>query len=46
MVGRIKEVAELLELYAGDKAELVAVYGRRRVGKTYLIAPIYEDDEK
>ena len=37
MIGRDKEVAELLELYDRDKAELVAVYGRRRVGKTYLV---------
>lgn len=37
MVGREKESAELIELYDRDKAELVAVYGRRRVGKTYLV---------
>ncbi len=37
MVGRHKEVSELLDLYSKDKAELVAVYGRRRVGKTYLV---------
>lgn len=37
MIGREKEVAELLELYDRERAELVAVYGRRRVGKTYLI---------
>ena len=37
MIGREKEVSELNRLYHGQKAELVAVYGRRRVGKTYLI---------
>ena len=37
MVGRRKEVAELNRLYDSDKSQLVAVYGRRRVGKTYLI---------
>ena len=37
VVGRSKEVAELLELYEGKNAELVAIYGRRRVGKTYLV---------
>ena len=37
MVGRKKEVSELLNLYDGNRAELVAVYGRRRVGKTFLI---------
>lgn len=37
MIGRGKETSELTKLYYGKKAELVAVYGRRRVGKTYLI---------
>ena len=37
MVGRNKETTELLELYDGNAAELVAIYGRRRVGKTYLV---------
>ena len=37
MIGRKKEIEELLNLYSSNKAELVAVYGRRRVGKTYLI---------
>lgn len=37
MIGREKEVRELNRLYDRDRAELVAVYGRRRVGKTYLI---------
>ena len=37
MIGRKKEISELLELYGREKAELVAVYGRRRVGKTYLV---------
>lgn len=32
IIGRHKEIAELNELYKSDKAELVAVYGRRRVG--------------
>ena len=37
IIGREKEIAELKELYASDKSEFVAVYGRRRVGKTFLI---------
>ena len=37
MIGREKEVKELNRLYDRNRAELVAVYGRRRVGKTYLI---------
>ena len=37
MIGRKKEVSELLERYDREDAQFVAVYGRRRVGKTYLI---------
>ena len=37
MIGRKKEIDELQRLYNSGKAELVAVYGRRRIGKTYLV---------
>lgn len=37
MTGRKKEANELNQLYNSGKAELVAIYGRRRVGKTYLV---------
>ena len=37
MIGREQEVKELNKLYNKNKAELVAIYGRRRVGKTYLV---------
>ena len=37
MVGRKQEVKELNRLYERDQAELIAIYGRRRVGKTYLV---------
>ena len=43
MIGREKEVKQLLNLYSSKKAELVAVYGRRRVGKTYLINETFKD---
>lgn len=43
MVGRKKETTELLELYDRDNAELVAIYGRRRVGKTYLVDETFKD---
>ena len=35
MIGREREKKKLLERYELKKAEFVAVYGRRRVGKTY-----------
>ena len=34
MVGRYEEIRILNKLYNSDRAELVAVYGRRGVGKT------------
>ena len=37
MVGRKKEIEELNRIYNSNRAQLVAVYGRRRVGKTYLV---------
>ena len=43
MTGRKKEIQELNDLYDSKKAELVAVYGRRRVGKTYLIDDTFKD---
>lgn len=44
MVGREKEQRRLLELADSDEAEFVAVYGRRRVGKTYLVRETFEGD--
>jgi len=37
IIGREKEQRELLELLEKDEPQFCAVYGRRRVGKTYLI---------
>jgi hypothetical protein len=42
MIGRKKETAILTNAYATDKPELVAVLGRRRVGKTYLVRSFFE----
>lgn len=43
MIGRKKEISELLDLLESNKPELIAVYGRRRVGKTYLIDEAYRN---
>ena len=43
MIGREKEQKELLQRYQGNQAEFVAVYGRRRVGKTFLIDETFRD---
>lgn len=37
IIGRRREQTEFTQLYNSGNAEFVAVYGRRRVGKTYLI---------
>lgn len=37
IIGRKQEISELNDLYNSGKAHLVAVYGRRRVGKTFLV---------
>jgi uncharacterized protein len=41
MVGRIEEIKIMQALLDSPKAEMLAVYGRRRVGKTYLIENAY-----
>ena len=43
MIGREKEREELEKLYRSEKAEFVAIYGRRRVGKTYLVDETFKD---
>ena len=37
LIGREKEQGVLAEAFQADESRFVAVYGRRRVGKTYLI---------
>jgi len=37
IIGREEEIAELIRLYNSGKSEFVAVYGRRRIGKTFLV---------
>lgn len=43
IIGRSKEIEILNENLASDKPEFVALYGRRRIGKTYLIRNVFED---
>ena len=43
IIGREKEIAKLNELYESGSAELVALYGRRRVGKTFLVDETFEN---
>ena len=44
LFGRDKEKKRLEKLVHSSKPEFVAVYGRRRVGKTYLVRKFFEDN--
>ncbi|MBQ8673367.1 MAG: AAA family ATPase [Bacteroides sp.] len=44
LIGRKKELKLLKEYINSDKSEFVAVYGRRRVGKTFLIRKSVGDE--
>lgn len=43
IIGRKKEKTELQHLKESNSPELVAVYGRRRVGKTFLIREFFQN---
>lgn len=43
LIGRIAERQLLQQYVASDRAEFIAVYGRRRVGKTFLIREMFAD---
>lgn len=43
MIGRKEEIEKLDRIYNSKRSELVAIYGRRRVGKTYLIEETFKD---
>lgn len=42
IIGRDKQIAQLNAARASEKPEMVAVIGRRRVGKTFLIENVFE----
>jgi hypothetical protein len=44
MIGRIKEQEILSKVYESTKPELIAIVGRRRVGKTYLIRQFFKEE--
>lgn len=43
LIGRVKEQSELMEAYRAAESKFVVVYGRRRVGKTYLVRQTFKD---
>ncbi len=42
IIGRELEVKILMEKFTSEKPEFVALYGRRRIGKTYLVRNLFE----
>ena len=43
IIGREKEIKTLESCLTSDKSELIATYGRRRIGKTFLIREVYKN---
>jgi len=43
VIGRIEEIRLLEKFLNSHKSEFVAIYGRRRVGKSYLVEEVYRD---
>jgi uncharacterized protein len=41
VIGRKQQIEELQTVLASDKPEMVALVGRRRVGKTYLVRQVF-----
>jgi len=42
-IGRKKEIKRLQKIIQSDRSEFVAVFGRRRVGKTLLIREAFNN---
>ena len=43
LIGRLREIEELSRIAASPRPEFVAIYGRRRVGKTFLVRQYFGD---
>lgn len=43
LIGRERETELLQKYYDSQKAEFIAVYGRRRVGKTFMVRKFFKD---
>ena len=41
MIGRENEIRELRRRFASEESEFVAIYGRRRIGKTFLVNEVF-----
>ena len=43
IIGREEELEMLQEIYESTEPQFLAVYGRRRIGKTYLISEFFKN---
>lgn len=43
MVGRKQEIELLEQAYHSGRSEFIAIYGRRRIGKTFLVRKLFAD---
>ena len=43
IIGREAELGKLADYFGSEKSEFIALYGRRRVGKTFLIRNFFKD---
>ncbi|MCL2650291.1 MAG: ATP-binding protein [Candidatus Azobacteroides sp.] len=43
IIGRVEEIQRFTDYINSDKAEFLVVYGRRRVGKTFLIRQFFKE---
>ena len=43
IIGRTNEIEILEHCYNSTQSEFVAIYGRRRIGKTFLIRELFKD---
>lgn len=44
IIGRIEEIKKLKKILKSSKSEFVAIYGRRRVGKSFLVEEVYRNN--
>ena len=44
LIGRLQEIEEMKSLLNSSQSEMLAVYGRRRVGKTFLVRNCYKKE--
>ena len=41
LIGKKNEIRRLKDAYSSEQSEFVAIFGRRRVGKTFLVREVF-----